>query len=174
MRSTVWERSVWVVVMMVAACGDAPPQGDALRLPAAPSEWLVVESSCGYRFRAPGDLRELSVEPLDSCVETFATEDCRLTGDVGWYAPDLEEYASAPEHRSSTVDIDGHAATVVEFRLAEAHDGRAYVAAVHVPGIDPVEPAVDLSLWLDCTSARARNQLEAMFGTIELAPRVAG
>lgn len=166
-EARVWAPVVWI---LLAACGNSAP--NSFRLPAAPSEWQVVESSCGYTFHAPGDLRQVPAEPIDSCVELFETDDCRLISDVGRYAPDLDVYASEAEHRSSTVLVAGRAATVVELRLAEARDGRAYVAALHVSGIDPDSPEIELSLWTACTSAAARDALEAIFGTIELVPSI--
>lgn len=172
MRRKVRVGGVCALSILLAACGDSSRQDDSLRLPAAPSDWPRVESSCGYSFRAPRDLRAVPVEPVDSCVELFATDHCRLTSDVGRYAPDLDVYVSEAEHRSSTVLVAGRVATVVEFRLAEARDGRAYMAAFHVSGIDPDSPEIELSLWTACTSAAARDELEAIFGTIEIVRRI--
>lgn len=80
--------AIWLLCLLLAACGD-DDAGKASGLPAAPGDWQTVASSCGYRFRGPRDLVERPVQPIDSCVEVFESGDCRLTGDVGAYAPDL-------------------------------------------------------------------------------------
>jgi len=173
LRDDARRRTACLLGILLAACGDASPDGTS-GLPAAPREWQVVASSCGFSFRAPEELRAIPVQPIDSCVERYETDDCRLVVDAGYYAPDLREHASEPEHRSTAVDVDGHAATMVTFRLAAPRDERAYVAALHVPAIDVRNPELDLFLWTACTSGASRDRLAAIFSTVDLAREVDG
>jgi hypothetical protein len=171
-RDPLRRHAILVLWMLLAACSD-DGAGKASGLPAAPGDWQTVESSCGYRFRAPGDLVERPVEPLDSCVEVFESGDCRLIGDVGAYAPDLDVYAGEPEHRSWTTQVGGRPATVLELRLADARAERPWVAALAIADVLPDNPDTTLVLWIACASVAGRERLTPLLGTVELVPGAA-
>jgi hypothetical protein len=126
-----------------------------------PTDWVRVESSCGYGFRAPPDLMQRTVGNIDSCVDGWATRSCVYTGDYGGFSSDLEEYEHFPQYEESRELIDGQAAKVVTAMADEF-----LLAAANIPHVDGVLQGVGLTVWAECQDTAGRQDALSAFRTI--------
>jgi hypothetical protein len=141
--------------------GEVPNES----LPPAPANWTTIETGCGFTLRAPADLEEVEVQPVDSCVFELSSTTCSVTADYGGFSANLEGTTGLPEYTATLVTIDGRDATVVTVMLM-SDDPQLYGAAAHFPEVDPAKPGLKLTVWAACDTRPERDALKAILGTI--------
>jgi hypothetical protein len=127
-----------------------------------PSDWVRIDSPCGYSFEAPPDVREEPVQGIDSCVDQYLTEACHYNGGYGAFPTSYEEYESYPDYTRSQLEIDGLEAMVISARVEEEM-ARPYFAA-----IDFVPDSMDLYLgmYAYCRDEAGQSEAKLVFQTI--------
>jgi hypothetical protein len=97
-----------LILTLLCGCSAAPPitktGGKAV---VVPSDWVTVDSTCGFTFQAPADLVRKNVQAIDSCVGQHESKTTTMSYDYGGYSSPLTEFASAPNYSESVVAIDG-------------------------------------------------------------------
>ena len=146
---------------------DDPSDGDPpLEDPGAaaiPSDWREVESVCGYRFRAPPDVREEMVQGEDSCMDRHWTADCRYDGGYGAYQLSFEGFTEYPEFETVTSSSDGMDVIFIAARLPEDEDGLPFFAAIEFAAD---ANAAYLSMTARCSTRAGQDEARRVLASI--------
>lgn len=128
-----------------------------------PADWIEVDASCGYRFQAPPDVREETVQGEDSCVDRYVTAACQYTGGYGMYATSYAEFTGHPGFMALTQPIDGLTATLMTGRFEMPEDGRAYFA---VADFERDGAELYLTMFATCTTREGQREATAVLNSI--------
>ncbi|MEY4544481.1 MAG: hypothetical protein RL685_676 [Pseudomonadota bacterium] len=147
------------------ACGSGQPApGQETARVLVFTDWIRVEASCGYAFRAPPDTMAEMAVGTDSCVERWitgggaATGGCVYTGDYGGFSSNLREYQEAEgysEYEETPEVIDGR-----EARLVTVSSEEFLLAGVHFPQLAAELEGIGLTVEARCQ--RKAGQLDAL------------
>ncbi|MEY2930543.1 MAG: hypothetical protein RL033_1292 [Pseudomonadota bacterium] len=136
------------------------------------TDWIQVEASCGYAFRAPPDTMAEMVTGTDSCVERWitgggaSTGGCVYTGDYGGFSSNLRGYQEAEgfsEYEETLEVIDGR-----EARLVTVSSEEFLLAGVHFPKITPELEGVGLTVEARCQDKAGQLDALGVFRSILL------
>ena len=108
-----------------------------------PADWKRI-NACGLEFYIPPYLKEQKVQPYDSCVKEYRSENMRVSIDVldgqpGENFHRREEYSDSTNFSAERVIIDGKQADIITF-FGTGRTGLDYGAVLEVPHMN-------LTIW---------------------------
>jgi hypothetical protein len=116
-------------------CAEQPaPSAEVEPVSDADPAWVQHDVAEHFSFGAPPNLGVEQVRGVDSAVGAFASDAMKLSYDFGWYSNPLPDEGQEG-FTAETVEIDGHAARLVQYRHAPVDPARPNVVAVHFPDL---------------------------------------
>ena len=149
--------------LLACAGGDPAPGQEPARVLVF-TDWIRVEATCGYAFRAPPDTMAQMAAGIDSCVERWATGGCVYSGDYGGFSSNLREYREAEgytEYEETPEVIDGQ-----EARLVTVSSEELLLAGVHFPQVAAELEGIGLTLEARCQDSAGQLDALGVFRTI--------
>ncbi len=134
--------------------------------------WKKVEA-CGLSFFVPMDLKEIKVQPIDSCVREYRNQNTIIEIDSVDGADESgsrkNEYVSEKDFVIINELIDGQKAEIISYyRDAETgfkeRKGLFYGVVLYIPNVNEKN---SLTIWTYSRSAEERENVSKIFRTIK-------
>ncbi len=140
--------------------------------PDIPESWKKIEE-CGLSFYAPSNLKEVKVQPIDSCATVYRNKNILVSLDLfensGKQSDSRRnEYSDKKDFQIAETVVDGRKAEIITYYqnssdFKERKD-LSYGAVLFVPMVD--ESGDNLTIWTYCRSAEDRETTTKIFETI--------
>ncbi len=96
----------------------------------APIDWKLV-TECGLKFYIPSNLKEVKVQPIDSCIKDYESENMILSLDVlegsnvaDSYSNLGNEFINERNFKLEEFNANGQQAKIITFSDASKHEAR--------------------------------------------------
>lgn len=135
-------------------------------------DWKKIHE-CGLFFSMPMSLKEVKIQPIDSCAKDYRSNDILFTLDVfngGGKESDSRrnEYSGAKDFELAETIVDGRKAEIITYyeigNTFKQRENLPYGAVLYVPVID--ERGTNLTIWTYSRSAEDRETTKKIFETI--------
>ena len=140
-----------------------------------PKDWKEVTVPRKFSFFVPSDFQDQKTKGEDSIVGEYHSLTASLIYDYGAYSNPLDmsqlsSYGLAGEIKEQAVEIDGHRAKLVAYKMLEKNGG--YVTAVHFPEVaeDSMGEFVKLTIEIHSNKNEDLAVAKKIFGTIHFKP----
>lgn len=133
---------------------------------AVPSDWSLVESSCGYTFFGPPDIVDEEGRGFDSCFDRWLTDSCEIDGQVAVVTgpPAQLPRAGLIDVEESTETIDGRTARLATATIRDAPPAYRFLGDV-IFAEDDLRPRARVTAR--CSTEAARDETLTLFRSIE-------
>ena len=131
-----------------------------------PTDWKLI-TECDIQFYVPSNLKEKTVETIDSCVKVYVSENIELSIDVLEGQPKSDfsrsnEYSELSNFRLEKTVVDGQQAEIFTFSVAGMNlmvKGLDFGAVLDVP-------QMNLSMWAYSKSPEERENVIKIFKSV--------
>jgi hypothetical protein len=137
-----------------------------------PESWKKIQE-CGLFFSVPPSLKELKIQPIDSCVKDYRSKDILFSLDVfegggKESGSRRNEYSGAKDFQVAETIVDGRKAEIISYYESgnsfKQREDLPYGAVLYVPVIN--ERGDNLTIWTYSRSTEDRETTKKIFETI--------